>query len=52
MAKLNLWMGCMKIKPPKIPKLLKASKGEDLFFTTKSPVQRKTKLPVVKFGKI
>lgn len=42
----------MKAKPFKMPKLLKEPKGEDLLFTTKQPVQRKTKLPTIKFGKI
>ena len=52
MAKLNSWMGSTKIKPFKMPKLLKEPKDEKLSITLKEPVQRKFKVPQVKFSKI
>jgi hypothetical protein len=42
----------MKIKKPKMPKLLKKPKEEKLGFAIKLPVDRKASMPWVKFPKI
>lgn len=48
----NSWITEVKIKPSKMPKLLKEPKGENLSFSIKPPIQRKAKFPTVKFTKI
>lgn len=41
-----------KIKPYKMPKMLKQPKDEDLSIAIKLPVDRKSAIPWVKFNKV
>ena len=52
MAKFDSWIKETKIKPYKMPRLLKEPKEEKLVIAIKSPVKRKSPILRVKFTKI
>lgn len=52
MAKSDTWIKDTKIKPFRMPKLLKELKEEKLSIAVKSPVKRKSRILQVKFTKI